>query len=153
MRTFLRVPLAIAILGLGVPATATADPTILAQPSCTGTNFGPEAGPRQDGKDTVQATADVRCPNASFYVEVIFHTTGDGHDWTDDVANWARPAVLITSANHKVGGDLEGQVYTVTATVKVWAGPAFCGTPANCYPFGTPLQTFDLPAVSAPVYD
>jgi hypothetical protein len=84
---------------------------------------------------------------------VTFHITGDGHDWTDELSNWANPAVLITSNNHKVGGDLEGQLYTVTATVKVWDGPAFCGTPANCYPFGTPLQTFDLPVVSRGVYD
>jgi hypothetical protein len=136
---------------------AAADPVILSDPTyCTGTNFGPEAGPRQDGKDTVQATTDIRC-DQNQTVEVIYTISGDGHTWTDDIEGFVTSSGrLFTSNNHKVGGDLNGQVYTVKTTVKVFAsGFILCGGPdANhCYPNGTPLRTFDLPDVSAPVYD
>lgn len=48
---------------------------------------------------------------------------------------------------------MNGQVYTVETTVKVWAGRALCQDAQHCYPFGTPLRTFTIPAISAPVYD
>jgi hypothetical protein len=161
-----------AAIMLGLPfiighiPTASADPTINAEPTyCTGTNLGPESGPRRDGKDTVQASADFTCDQAQF-VETIFTISGDGHSWTDDVAaqvpqlpRECTPSApcgrTIDSLIHKVGGDLNGQTYTVTVTVKIWTSSTiFCGgNPANCYPFGTPLRTFELPPVTQAVYD
>jgi hypothetical protein len=169
MRTLLGTSLAAVsffsiVTGTQIPS-ATAEPTeptINAEPIyCTGNNKGPAAGPRGDGHDTVQASAEITCQQNQF-VEVIFHITGDNHNWVDDVVGWVptNPAVLcsgscvrtFTTPNHQVGGDLNGQIYTVSATVKIWTtSGVLCG--ANCYPLGTPLRTFQLPAVSAPVYD
>jgi hypothetical protein len=131
------------ILGAGQISVAAADPTITSEPTyCTGTNCGPEAGARQDGKDTVQATADIQCDQTQ-YLEVIFTTTGDGHSWTDDLLNTVTTSgKLFITPHHKVGSDLEGQVYTVNVTVKVFAGSAFCQDSQHCYPFGTPRLLF-----------
>ncbi|MFN6554760.1 hypothetical protein ACP6C3_30555 [Mycolicibacterium septicum] len=169
-RTMLGIPLVtIGMMGIMAVAhqvpNAGADPTITSEPTyCSGTNLGPQAGHRQDGKDTVEGSADINCDQPQF-VEVIFNITGDGHNWSDDKAAGV-PVLpqtsctdtqpcnrLFTSDNHQVGGDLNGDVFTVTATVKVWTPSSIFCSGGNCYPFGTPLRTFTLPAVQAPVFD
>ena len=164
------VAAAICVLGavpLAVQAPeASADPTIAAEPTyCTATGSNPAAGPRRDGKDTVVTSVDIRCDQAET-VEWIVHISGDGNTWSHDIVQQVPlpPAttcppqptpcgINLTTDPHKVGGDLNGQIYTVQTTIKVWAGRAFCQDSQHCYPFGTPLRTFTLPDISAAVYD
>jgi hypothetical protein len=57
---------------------------------------------------------------------------------------------LFESQKHKISGSFSSNdVYTVTATVKIWTSSGiFCSGP-NCFPTGTPLRTFTLDPVQA----
>lgn len=149
---------------IGYLPAAGADPTIQAEPNyCTGTAMAPEAA-RVGGKDAVKASADFSCDQPQ-YVEWIPTFSGPGGTWTEDTSapipvppqtsctDQQPCGRLFTTNPHKIAGSLNGEVYTVTAIVKIRApGTVLCGDPAHCYPFGTPLRTFSLPAVQAALY-